>query len=136
MNHMKTGKRRPTLHSISKYHTTKQSNSSLNTNIGQSNSGINSSAEDGTGHQLNKWIEHNKWQVVLEDQVSELFGFKAQKEQIDCLEVLQAKKDLILLAKTGFGKSVIFQAMPLLDPENPRVCIVIMPLIALQDDQA
>ncbi|OJD25633.1 hypothetical protein ACJ73_03005 [Blastomyces percursus] len=68
--------------------------------------------------------------------VSELFGFKPRKEQLDCLQVLKAKKDLILLAKTGFGKSVIFQAMPMLDPHCTGTCIVIMSLIALQDDQA
>ena len=41
---------------------------------------------------------------------------------------------MILIAKTGFGKSIIFQAAPLMfDPA--RIAIIIMPLKALENEQ-
>ena len=42
------------------------------------------------------------------------------------------RHDVILLAKTGFGKSVIFQLAPLL---RPGICLIISPLNALSAGQ-
>lgn len=42
------------------------------------------------------------------------------------------RHDVILLAKTGFGKSVIFQLAPLL---CPGICLIISPLNALSSGQ-
>ncbi|OJD26691.1 hypothetical protein ACJ73_01922 [Blastomyces percursus] len=103
MDHVKTAKRRRTSLSISEQHVAKRSASALNSSTDNSVSGFDDREEEDVVQEIRQRIE-------LEMRVSELFGFKPRKEQVDCLQVLKAKKDLILLANTGFGKSVIFQA--------------------------
>lgn len=66
------------------------------------------------------------------DKIRENFGF--EPIEVDCIRHLLEKKDLILAAKTGFGKSLIFQSLPLLH-ENGGIALRIMPLLALKDDQ-
>ena len=46
------------------------------------------------------------------------------------------KRDQILIAKTGFGKSIIFQALPLIEEESKQASLTIMPLNLLQEEQA
>jgi ATP-dependent helicase YprA (DUF1998 family) len=50
--------------------------------------------------------------------------------------LLYDKRDLILIAKTGFGKSIIFQALPLIEEESKQASLIIMPLNLLQEEQA
>ena len=42
---------------------------------------------------------------------------------------------MILAAKTGIGKSLIFEAIPLLDPNKPGIGLVVMPLKHIQAQQ-
>lgn len=65
-----------------------------------------------------------------------IFGFNLHKEQIDAIECLFYKQtDLLLLDKTGFGKSLIFQLLPLITPV-PGVVLILMPLKLLQAEQS
>lgn len=49
-------------------------------------------------------------------------------------EIVFEQRDTILIAKTGFGKSVVYQA-PSFMYDEPKITIVIMPLKALENDQ-
>lgn len=72
---------------------------------------------------------------TIETRVKDLFGFRLKALQIDVIHTLFYRKtDLIFIAKTGFGKSIIFQALPFLS-DDPTTCIIVMPLKALQSQQ-
>ena len=63
------------------------------------------------------------------------FGFYPKNEQVDAIMTLaQDQKDLIFIAKTGFGKSIIFQAMPLMF-SCLKIALIIMPLKTLEAQQ-
>ena len=62
-----------------------------------------------------------------------IFGFQVKETQLDALHYAM-HDDLILIAKTGFGKSLLYQAPPLLLGAQ-RLALIIMPLLALEDDQ-
>jgi ATP-dependent helicase YprA (DUF1998 family) len=68
------------------------------------------------------------------------FGYpNLREQQLAALEMLvQGKTDVMLVAKTSFGKSLIFQLAPLLmpDPAQPGIVLVLMPLTLLQQNQA
>jgi ATP-dependent helicase YprA (DUF1998 family) len=68
------------------------------------------------------------------------FGYpNLRDQQLDALEKLvEHKTDVMLVAKTSFGKSLIFQLAPLLmpDPEEPGIALILMPLTLLQQNQA
>jgi ATP-dependent helicase YprA (DUF1998 family) len=68
------------------------------------------------------------------------FGYSNLREQqLEALEKLVKRKtDVILIAKTSFGKSLIFQLAPLLmaDPREPGIALILMPLTLLQQNQA
>ena len=85
--------------------------------------------EDG---EYNKHITVEYIKTVVRDR----FGFCPRQKQIECIRyVLVDQDDLILCVKTSFGKSLIYQAAPLmLNP--PRAALVIMPLKALEDQQS
>ena len=76
--------------------------------------------------------------IAIDDIVSTIlsrYGFEPKVEQVDALEeLLIEKRDVILIARTGFGKSIIFQAAPLMH-DTPRIALIIMPLKALQNQQ-
>lgn len=62
-------------------------------------------------------------------------GFTLHEEQIDAIWTLwPEKRDFLLLAKSGFGKSLIFQLLPFLTP-MPGLFIVLMSLKLLQAEQ-
>lgn len=64
-----------------------------------------------------------------------VFGFSLREAQINAVWTLfYQKKDLLLLARTGFGKSLIFQLIPFM-PEPTGVVIILMPLKLLQAEQ-
>src|SRR5947209_12282663 len=62
---------------------------------------------------------------------------KAQITQKDIVREVLQRKDQLLVAATGGGKSLCFQLPALLfaDHEPPKVTIVFSPLIALMSDQ-
>lgn len=64
-----------------------------------------------------------------------MFGFVLHEEQIDAIYCLYYKStDLLLLAKTGFAKSLVFQLLPFMTP-IPEVVLILMPLKLLQAEQ-
>ena len=66
---------------------------------------------------------------------SVIFDFTFQEAQVDAVWTLFYKrKDLLFLAKTGFGKSLIFQLLPFMF-EPTEVVIILMPLKPLQAEQ-
>ena len=71
----------------------------------------------------------------IKGRVKELFKFEIKPEQLEALHhLIIRKQDLILIAGTSFGKSLIFQAAPLiLGTDN--MCLVIMPLKAIEQEQ-
>lgn len=65
-----------------------------------------------------------------------LKAFKIQELkpfQLHALEHMNRRKDVMVIADTGSGKSVIFQSAPLLIPGS--ICLVISPLLSLVRDQ-
>ncbi len=61
--------------------------------------------------------------------MKELHGFDAKSEQVETvMEIGCAQKDRILIAATGFGKSLLFETVPLLDPRRPGIALVVSPL--------
>ena len=65
-----------------------------------------------------------------------VFGFTLHDAQADAICTLFYEKiDLLLLAKTGFGKSLIFQLLPFMIA-TPGVVLILMPLKLLQAEQS
>jgi len=63
-----------------------------------------------------------------------IFGFEPRPKQLEALVcVIVERKDLILVAKTSFGKSLIPQAVPLL--LHGQVIICILPLNVIGEEQ-
>jgi len=55
-----------------------------------------------------------------------IFGFEPRPEQVEAVATLAIRRrDLILIARTGWGKSMVFQAVPVL---RNGVCLMLMPL--------
>ena len=73
--------------------------------------------------------------ALIRHRVNELFGFEPKNKQVEAIRhLLYDKRDLILIAKTGFGKSIIFQA--LIEEESKQASLIIMPLNLVQEEQA
>ena len=69
----------------------------------------------------------------LRARLHEIFGFEPCPEQVKVVATLAIRqKDLILIARTGWGKSMIFQAVPAL---RGGVCLMLMPLNLLEEEQ-
>ena len=69
--------------------------------------------------------------------IKELFGFDGKSIQVDTIWHVGCRQEsMILVAKTGVGKSLIFQAIPLLDPYRPGIALVVVPLKHIQYQQA
>ena len=72
---------------------------------------------------------------ALRARLQELHGFVPRDEQVKAIDTLiNARQDLILIAKTGWGKSLIFQSVPCLIKNS--ICLMIIPLNLLEEDQA
>jgi len=74
--------------------------------------------------------------------VCEVFGFdRLDKHQEETLEFVFKLKSLVFVnLPTGFGKSVVFQALPIVyscvDPTREKnIVLVVLPLINLMKDQ-
>ena len=62
-----------------------------------------------------------------------MLGFQPREGQVEAIRSLVAEKaDLILIAPTGWGKSVVFQTVPVL---CSGICLMIMPLNLLEEEQ-
>ncbi|KAL9041226.1 MAG: hypothetical protein Q9180_001422 [Flavoplaca navasiana] len=78
-------------------------------------------------------FRHPPYHQMSRDQVAarmkEIHGFDAKEDQVETVfEVGCAQRDRILIAKTGFGKSLLFETVPLLDPPRPGIALVVSPL--------
>ena len=74
-------------------------------------------------------------QLDICDAVRCLFGVELKSQQYEALDtLLNRTQDVILIAKTGFGKSIIFQAMPFMFSPM-KIALIIMPLNALEEEQ-
>jgi superfamily II DNA helicase RecQ len=69
----------------------------------------------------------------LPETLRRAFGFEPRPMQLEAIVALaRDKKDLILIAKTSFGKSMIFQSLPVL---TGGICLLLYPLNLLEEDQ-
>ena len=69
----------------------------------------------------------------LASRIEGAVGFRPRPGQVEAVYKLMVdQQDLILIAPTGWGKSVVFQAVPAL---TGGICIMIMPLTLLEEDQ-
>ena len=54
-------------------------------------------------------------------------------------KLIEGRKDIFINLPTGFGKSLIFQALPLvydhIKKEEGHICVVVSPLLSLVEDQ-
>ncbi|KAJ6041554.1 P-loop containing nucleoside triphosphate hydrolase protein [Penicillium canescens] len=71
----------------------------------------------------------------LRDLLHRLHGFQPRPDQVEAIKTLAIdQRDLILIARTGWGKSMIFQSVPAL--RTGGIALLIMPLNLLEEDQA
>jgi superfamily II DNA helicase RecQ len=69
----------------------------------------------------------------LPSTLANLFKFSVHDGQIEAIRSLAVdQQDLILIAPTGWGKSVVFQVIPAL---RGGICLMIMPLNLLEEGQ-
>lgn len=69
----------------------------------------------------------------LASRIESTVGFRPRPGQVEAVyKLVVDQQDLILIAPTGWGKSVVFQAVPAL---RGGICIMIMPLTLLEEDQ-
>ncbi|KAI9747187.1 MAG: hypothetical protein M4579_007508 [Chaenotheca gracillima] len=74
-------------------------------------------------------------EAQLRQRLLEIHCFPPRDDQVKAIYTLAVEqRDLILIAKTGWGKSVVFQSVSALFPS--RINITIMPLNVLEEDQA
>jgi hypothetical protein len=72
---------------------------------------------------------------LISSAVRLLYPFEPREKQVDCIQwLLYQKQDLVLVAKTSFGKSLVWQILPCLVPRT--VIIAILPLLTLGAEQA
>ena len=70
---------------------------------------------------------------ALPGAIQELVDFPPREDQIAAIKTLAIeRKDLILIAPTGWGKSLVFQAIPAI---IGGICLIIMPLSLLEEQQ-
>ena len=98
-------------------------------------------SSQGKGHVLRKLQDQIRAASGKEEQLNGIrkavelaFGFTAKLEQVDLLwSLVFDREDRILVAKTGYGKSVVPQLLPLLTRSS--IVIVLLPLNALGAEQ-
>ena len=70
----------------------------------------------------------------MTDRVQRLFEFSIKSNQFRAFNVLHSKQDLIIIAKTEFEKSLLYQMTSFLF--SARMCVlIIMPLLTLEKEQ-
>lgn len=76
-----------------------------------------------------------KQRAAIDDAIQLLYGYPPREGQRDALHhLIYLRKDLILIAKTSFGKSMIFQAVSVL--LDKTTSIIILPLNQIGKEQA
>lgn len=85
-------------------------------------------------HDLQDRVKQGRY---IQTRIKELFGFEPKKEQIEALCCLiYDRTDLVLVAGTSFGKSLIFQAAPLIHRRAQKdICLIVAPLKAIEKEQ-
>ena len=68
------------------------------------------------------------------EECQKVFGFPPKPEQLKAVEAVHDGKDCILIAPTGWGKTLVFTLPLLLWPD--AVVVVITPLKALGEEQS
>jgi superfamily II DNA helicase RecQ len=85
-------------------------------------------------HLITTSAEKNEQLKHIGKVVELAYGFHAKPEQLGALWwLLFKKRDLLLVAKTSFGKSVILQLFPCLIPD--AVALILLPLNAIGTEQ-
>jgi ATP-dependent helicase YprA (DUF1998 family) len=69
----------------------------------------------------------------LQVKAENIFGFKLKQWQINAIDKIQCGKDVVIVAGTGSGKSIVFQGACLLGEQ--AIVLVICPLVSLMEDQ-
>ena len=69
--------------------------------------------------------------------VQKLWGMNIRREQAAAIRrVMITRGDLIVIAKTGWGKSILFQAAPLIcQQQEPGIALIIMSIRQLENEQ-
>lgn len=68
--------------------------------------------------------------------VNKRFGLQAKAWQIAVMKnILQDRVDVVVSAGTSQGKSLTFQALPILSIRGSRIVLVVCPTLLLMDDQ-
>ena len=89
---------------------------------------------DTLTNSMQPWREINSHQCIR-DRLHQVFGIHGKDKQVEVLyRLMVEKKDTVLLAKTGFGKSILFQAPSMLSCDD-TVTIILLLLLALQAEQ-
>ena len=71
--------------------------------------------------------------TLIAKHLQKVFSITPRPEQLEAITTLVVdQKDLILIAKTGFGKSLVFNSVPFL---RGGVALIIMPLNAIEEGQ-
>ena len=71
---------------------------------------------------------------MIKKQLQNIFEYTSRLEQLEAIEKLAfIKQNVILIAKTGFDKSIVFQAVPML---TKGICLMIMLLTVLEEEQS
>ena len=70
----------------------------------------------------------------LTKRLEEIHGYAAKAGQLEAIQCFSEGHDVLLLAKTGYGKSMILYSQSAL--KTNTITLLIMPLNALEVDQA
>jgi superfamily II DNA helicase RecQ len=83
---------------------------------------------------------YNFDQSSFNDRVGDLealIGLTLRPGQLEALQSLAEGKDVVLVAKTGYGKTMIFTGYNfLMPPTIGAITLIISPLVAIEQDQA
>lgn len=78
-------------------------------------------------------IERNEAMATARQTAQKKFGIQLKSWQAEAIAEAFAKKDVIISAGTGSGKSMVFQCLPYMSAKG--IILVISPLLSLMHDQ-
>lgn len=70
---------------------------------------------------------------AVEEIIEALLGFRPDPWQIWGLLDIKQRRDMVVMASTRLGKSLLFQALPLIT--KYAIVFVVMPTLTLMEDQ-
>ena len=84
--------------------------------------------------------DNTKLEDMTLDQIAirifEISGLNGREKQIEAIHAVAClKESLILIARTSFGKSLVFNMLPLLHPRNTGIVLVVVPLKLIAEQQ-